>query len=345
MVGWNSLKYFVSKTPKLKTSVSVIVPFYNEGEQIQRTLLGLLQQNIQTIDFEVLAINDGSTDDSVAIVELLEKSNNRLKLIHNSGKGKKEAIACGIAASNSELIVTTDADCSYQPQWLETMVSYYESYSPGLIIGPVAMERSKGIFQRFQLLEFNSLIMSTGGAAGIGHPIMCNGANLAFKKELFERMDDPMKLEYLSGDDVFLLHNIKRETDAEIHFLKSHHALVTTKSEKKLKAFLRQRERWTSKASGYTDADTLFSASIVFGTACLFMFGLFMLIFNIHFAKPLVFLFAVKLFIDFLFFHTTESFFKHRMYFIYLMLFEFVYNFYVFIVGVQGLWFSNRWKK
>lgn len=345
MVGWNNLKYYSPRPLKHKTTVTIIVPFYNEAEKVANALTGLLNQSIENSDFTILAVNDNSTDQSVSIVEQLTKNHNRLQLLHNTGKGKKEAIANGVASCVSELIITTDADCTYPEKWLETMVSYYEQHRPGMIIGPVVIENNKGLFSRFQTLEFNSLIMSTGGAAGIGHPVMCNGANLAFKRELFQQINDPLNDEYLSGDDVFLLHSIKRETDEEIHFLKSHHAMVSTSPAESLSQFIKQRERWTSKAPGYTDADTVFSASIVLGINALLFVGMFLMLFNLHYIKPMVFLYMVKLFADFFFFNSTDSFFKHRMYFINLVVFEFVYVFYVVFVTAKGLLNRNKWKK
>lgn len=345
MVGWNNLKYYVPNKKTFNTKVTVIVPFHNEADVIEKCLLGLLSQQIQTNEYTVIAVNDNSTDESVAIVEKLEKDYNRLSLLHNTEKGKKSALSYAVNSAPGELIITTDADCIYQPNWLTSMVSYYEEYKPGMIIGPVSLEIGKGFFQRFQLLEFNSLIMATGGAAGIGHPIMCNGANLAFKKEIFQSLNNPMNDEYVSGDDIFLMHSFKRETDEEIHFLKSHEAMVRTQAKEGIKQFFLQRERWASKAKGYTDADTIFTASIVFGVAGLILIGLAFMPFNWHFIKPIMFLFVVKLVVDFLFFNTSDSFFKHRMLFLNFILFQLFYIIYILVASFRGLLKAERWKK
>ena len=75
-----------------------------------------------------------------------------------------------------------------------------------MIVGPVSFHQEKSFFQKIQSLEFLSLIAMTAGAIKTGHPIMCNGANLAYEKQAFFDVGGFGIDRFSSGDDVFLLH-------------------------------------------------------------------------------------------------------------------------------------------
>jgi len=344
IVGWNKIRYFTTKKNIFSTKITVVVPFYNEEALIKKCLLGLLGQNIQTTEYTILAINDGSTDKSVPIVKDLAEQYNRLYFIESEGVGKKAALSKAINAASGDLIVTTDADCSYKKDWLSTIVDYYEQHNPRMIIGPVFLKTGSGILNSFQLLEFNSLIMTGAGAAGIGHPIMCNGANLAFKKEAFMTLDNPLKEEFISGDDVFLMHNLKKELADDIHFLKSHSGAVVTQGAKGIKKFMSQRQRWVSKANGYKDGDTIFTASIVFLISVIPVVGALLMFIEWNYLQPILFLLFFKTGIDILFFQQTSSFFNHKRLLPFILVFEIIYAVYVTITGVSGLLQSKKFK-
>ncbi|NJO91629.1 MAG: hypothetical protein HC831_23690 [Chloroflexia bacterium] len=93
---------------------------------------------------------------------------------------------------------------------------------------------------------------------------MCNGANLAFEKNTYEEFPDPFNKSFSSGDDVFLLLNMKQKYRNEIMFLKSKEAVVMTKPEKTIRQFINQRKRWASKSTGYRDLDIILASIIVF---------------------------------------------------------------------------------
>ncbi len=344
MVGWQKTDVFEPNKTIFATKVSVIVPFYNEQESIKECLKSLLAQNIQTTSFNIIAINDNSTDQSDAIVKLMAKEHNRIIYLENDKQGKKSALTQAIEYSDSNLIVTTDSDCTYKINWLSTIVNFYQDQNPKLIIGPVLMKKGRGLLSGFQQLEFSSLIMSTAGAAGIGRAIMCNGANLAFPKQVFSELVNPLNDKYISGDDVFLLHNIKKEYPDDIHFLKSKSAVVETMPTKGLKAFFKQRQRWVSKVGGYNDGDTVFTAIVVFVACVLQVIGVLLLFKDIQFYEPLLLLFVVKFLADGLFFYITDNFFGHKKYLPYLLLFEIVYVIYASVVAISGFVISKKWK-
>ena len=278
---------------------------------------------------------------NVHLFKKKEAQYHRLTYLQNKGKGKKAALESGIEQASGDLIVTTDADCSYSDKWLHALVEYFETYNPSLVIGPVVFEKGNSWFQKFQQLEFASLVGSGAGAAGIDHAIMCNGANLAFKKSEYEKLEDPFNRNLISGDDVFLLHNFK-QLNASIDFIKSKDSIVQTKAVTGLKEFTAQRTRWTAKSTGYQDGDTLFVAIIVLVINAILFLSALLLVKSVLFWKPLIFLFVVKTLVDTLFFYRISGFFGIKQLLKWIPLFQFVYLIYVPLIGLFGLFSSGK---
>lgn len=328
--GWKSIPLFICKNKVFNTKVSILVPFYNEATTLKACIDSLVHQNIQTTELEIILIDDQSTDQSTSIAKKYAKQYRRVRYeLNTRNKGKKQSLLHGIDSSKGELIVTTDADCIYSEFWIANFVEYFELYEPNMIVGPVFLKTGKSLFQKFQQLEFISLIASGAGAIGINHPVMCNGANLAFSKLAFMQLKDPFNIKYSSGDDVFLLHSMKKLDAEKIHFIKSKEAAVITSSASSIKDFFKQRFRWVSKTPGYTDSDTKFTAFVVFASSFLWVLGLGLMVYNIEFWKPLLFLFIVKTLIDMLFLNGVSSYFKQKKLLKWIPIFEIFYGFYV----------------
>jgi len=129
--------------------------------------------------------------------------------------------------------------------------------NPDLIISPVQIKPVPGFFGKFIELEFISLQGITAGTALSERGTMCNGANLAFTREAYLSHSDNLHDEINTGDDIFLLHSLKREPDSKILWLESQDAVITTESPITFKSFLKQRSRWISKGKVYTDIYTI----------------------------------------------------------------------------------------
>jgi len=344
LMGWERIKLFRSQPKIHHTKVSIIVPFHNEVETMGSCVAGMLTQQIQTTLFEIILVDDHSTDGSSELAAQLVSDFPKVSCIQNNAKGKKAALELGISKAQGELIVTADADCIYPSNWLSTLIDYYETHQPNLIIGPMELKTGKSFFQKFQALEYVSLMGSTAGAAGIGRPIMCNGANLAFKKEVYQQFSNPFKREYTSGDDVFLLHQFKKLDATKIHYLKSPEALVLTSGTSSIKEFFKQRFRWTSKAPGYKDADTIITATLVFGVSLLISVGIALVPFFHSILKPLGFIYGIKTVVDFCFFYRVAPFFGKKNLLWFVPIFEVLYAWYVTVSGLS-VFFTGRLRK
>lgn len=269
--------YHPEKNPDI--FVSVIVACRDEEKNLPFLLSDISGQVYSPDLFEVIIVDDNSSDSTFKVASGFNKIRN-LKVLKNAGIGKKTGIKTGIKASTGTLIITTDADCRMGNNWLRTIVSFQCENDPEMIICPVKLDSDRGFFQSFQELEFLSLQGITAGTASSGNPVMCNGANLAFLKEAYLKYSNNLHYELASGDDVFLLHNIKRGRRNKIMWLESESAMVTTRASETLPSYIRQRARWISKAGSYSDRFTKILAIVTFVTILvqllLLTFGLFL---------------------------------------------------------------------
>lgn len=341
--GWRKVSHFEPTSPvSPDIFISVVVACHNEESNIGHLLSILSQQSFQ--QFELIIVNDHSTDKTKQIVEQAMHSFPQLHVIDSVGYGKKNALNEGVRQAKYDLIVTTDADCSPSFHWLESVVSYYNRKKPDLIISPVIINTGEDLFSRLQALEFCSLVASGAGAAGAGKPILCNGANLAFTKEVWLRSFDELKLEEQSGDDIFLLLSVKKN-GGNICFLKSESAIVNTEPMPTLKAFFKQRKRWAAKSTSYTDWHILIATYLIF-LICFIPF----VIIGFAFVNPMYFwlfgaLHVFKFLVDLVFLYSVQSFFQLEKVWYYSFVLSLVYPFYVVTVGLSSVLFkSKKWK-
>lgn len=343
--GWNSILDFNSAPGKPDVFVSVIIAVRNEESNILSVLDDISEQDYSPETFEVLIVDDHSQDQTAKLVnrKIAARKNMHLLSLPEGKSGKKSAIASGIGQARGELIVTVDADCHIQNRWLSTIATYYEKQGkPDMIIGLVDYFPPDSCTGKLQQFEFLSLIGSGAGAAGAGHPLMCNGANLAYKKESYLLFSDPMTSIVASGDDVFLMLKFKQK-GYTIRVLKSTDSIVYTQSPSSMKIFLNQRMRWISKARHYKDPDVIITALVIFITNISLLFSMGVLIAGINcILFPI--LFILKSLIDFLFMKQILDFFNQKQLLKFLIIIQLLYPFYMLSTGIAGNLFRAAWK-
>jgi len=322
--------------------VSVVIACRNEESCIQYLLSDIISQDHPQELTEVIIVDDWSWDSTPVIAAAYRQIQN-LKVVKNNGRGKKSALKTGIEISENDLIITTDADCRFNKSWISTIVSFYEEKKPHLIIGPVMIESKTGFFQRFQELEFLSLQAITAGTAAMDEPVMCNGANLAFQKEIWLKHHKEIKEDIQSGDDIFLLQSLKKEKESKICWLESAEALVRTGPSADLSVFLKQRARWISKSSAYSDRFIKIIGIVTFVTIlelpALFIMGFLYPVFFRYFLG----VFILKSIADLLILaEITRR--RNRLYLLLWFLpSQIVYPVYVLAVSVYSLFRKQTW--
>lgn len=230
--------------------LSVIIAFRNEASGIRDCLLSILRQEEVS---EIVVIDDHSTDDSWEIVtSMIEHSSGRIVLLKNEmGIGKKAAILQGVNRCKSELILVTDADCIVPLGWAREMRASFDK-STGFVVGPVVFSKSRRWASHMISLEWIGFMGIAAGAIGLGTPILCSGANIAYRKSVFEEVGGYEGLDrFSSGDDELLMQQIADETNWKVRFCASRRAVVETAAPGSASEFLAQRRRWASKGAFY----------------------------------------------------------------------------------------------
>lgn len=342
ILGWRRTPTFERTAGSSETAdISVVVACKNEATQLPQLLKQLKEQSHQ--NFELILINDHSKDATGEIMERALSDFQRLKMITAEGEGKKNALKQGILQAQGSLIVTTDADCRPHPGWLATLLDFQAEQRCDLIIGPVQTKVSGTLFSKLQALEFATLVASGAGAAGANSPILCNGANLAFTKKAWMESQSELREDLASGDDIFLLQSVKRR-GGKIRFLKSNSAMVRTKGAKDLKEFIRQRQRWAGKATGYTDKMLIFTSLLIFSINTVIVTDCVLGFYSTQYWVVAVALFVIKQIIDLTFISNIEKFFSLRPIFTTSLLLSLIYPIYILSVALSGFVAKPKWK-
>jgi cellulose synthase/poly-beta-1,6-N-acetylglucosamine synthase-like glycosyltransferase len=346
--GWDKIAPFTHTHQPVTTKVSILIAARNEAEKMHLTIEDILAQTYPKNLFELIVVDDHSTDNTAQII--LKYATQGVKLIKlNESKAlnsyKKKAITEAITIATGTLIITTDADCRMHPNWLSTIVNYYEQNNFKLISSPVVYFEEKTRFEELQTLEFLYLIGL--GAAGIGNrmPSTCNGANLAYSKNVFFELGGFKGIDDVaSGDDELFLHKVAHAHPGSIGFCKSAQAIVYTHAKPDLAAFISQRKRWASKTVKYKDKKVL-------------ILGLAIWLFNITLISNLCLgtiyypLWAilslqliVKYSVEWLFLKPLTQFAQRPKLINYLPLLTLVHILYLVFIGVAGNWGKYNWK-
>ncbi len=343
--GWKKIP-LVKKNEKL-IPFSVIIPARNEADTVQHILTDLKNQDYPEELYEVIVIDDFSDDNTSQIVNRLKDTMDlelRLVQLTDPGKqGKKHALTEGVKSAIHETILTTDADCRVGEHWIR---SYNDAFDQtiNMVAGPVAIQ-GKGVFARLQQVEFAGLMGFGAVTISEENPSMCSGANLGFKKIAFEEVGGYTdNLFTPSGDDEFLLFNIMRKFPHSTRFLKSDEAVVSTPAHSKLKSFINQRTRWTSKWK-YNKNWKVRASAVLFFLDYLIFYGAIAGAILGKIDPVFIGGIAFLRFISILFFVSpVNRFMKGKSSFWPLLLFQIIYPLHVLFMGVNSIFGSYTWK-
>ena len=358
-----------------RTKISVLVPARNEKDNIEGCLQSLSQQSYPKDSYEVIVIDDHSTDRTAAIVKEFAAGDMSLRCLSlseakataelgSAEKGaapskayKKFAIETGIHAAAGELIITTDADCQFHSDWLRTLAGFYEETGARFIAAPVRIgepvesgsKRAKGgqsFLVLFQTLDFITLQGITGAAVYKRFHSMCNGANLAYEKKTFYEVEGFKDIDDIpSGDDMLLMHKIYKKYPGQVFFVKSPQAIVSTRPETNWKGFVNQRVRWASKADKYEDKRIFWVLLLVYLLNLLFIGLLLASWWNSWYLWLLLILLTIKTTVEFPFVRSVAVFFGQGHLMIYFPALQPFHIIYTVVIGWLGKFGSYRWKE
>jgi len=257
------LKKGLRKTNNLATdhlmTVSIIVSMHNEEKNVSACLDNLLIQDYPKNKFEIIIVNDRSTDNTEKIIREYCKKYPFIRLItiqeiYSEIAPKKNAIDQAIRLSKSDIILLTDADGRPTSKWVKKIISSFTDET-GMVIGyaPYKSESAEiSLAQRLLSLEYLSHAAVAAASCGIGYPLTCVGTNMAYRKSVYEELGGFGQFKSIhSGDDDLFLQRVREETQWQVRYASDPDCHVPNAPPVNWLQFYQQRIRYASKGFIY----------------------------------------------------------------------------------------------
>jgi cellulose synthase/poly-beta-1,6-N-acetylglucosamine synthase-like glycosyltransferase len=347
--GFDKVKSFERTDEQPKTSFSIIVPFRNEEKNLPKLLKSISSLNYPKNLFEIILVDDFSKDNSERVYIKWRMENGLIEttLLENlrlSNSPKKDAISRAVPILKHEWVITTDADCTVNKNWLLTLDNFIQENNPEMVVGAVVYKTKNNWFHHFQQLDLLSLQGTTIGSFGIGKPFMCNGANFAYTKKFFNELGGFGGINNTaSGDDVLLLQKALKSNSDKVHYLKNTETIVKTKPENDLFKLFMQRVRWASKTTSYknTYAKVLAIVVLLMNLSLVSSFGLWIVgkfgIWNLSIV------FLIKYLVDCILLYKSNQYLRKGKLLLPLAS-SLVYPIFSSLVGIYSLFGNFTWK-
>ena len=220
-------------------SVSIIVPAYNEEVNATRTIDNLLKCTYPA--FEIVFVDDGSTDSTYKVVRDAFSGNNRVKVLTKPNGGKASALNYAIAQTQSDVLVCIDADTILLPDAVERMIPFFANDEVGAVAGNVRVGNAVNLLTSWQKIEYTTSQNFDRRAFDIVNAILVvPGAIGAFRRSAMEE---------IGGFDTDTL---AEDCDLTVRILRQgytvrccNEAISLTEAPESLKMFIKQRFRWS----------------------------------------------------------------------------------------------------
>lgn len=285
-----------------KIPISVIICAKNEAENLQEFLPNIINQKYK--NFEIVLINDASSDDTLEVMETFKEQHSNIKIVNVKNNeafwgNKKYALTLGIKAATNEHLLFTDADCKPVSEfWIEKMTQHF-SAKKTIVLG-YGKYKSQKTFVNL-LVRFETLLTAIQyfSYAKLGSPYMGVGRNLAYTKSEFFKTNGFIKhIQVRSGDDDLFIQ--EAATKENTTYSLDTESFTVSNPPLTLNEWFRQKRRHVSTASYYKFKHKFFlglyfiSKLLFYPTAITLLF-----LMNWQIITPIVLLYFIGLFIVF----------------------------------------------
>lgn len=304
------------KTDNRLPSISIIVPLYNEEKHALITLNALAQQNYRG-DWEVICIDDRSTDDTLSIIKNFCKENDRFSCYSIKADApyvaspKKRALETGFSHAHNEVFMSIDADCIPPIRWLTSMSQNFHG-DIEIVQGPKQIRGNQSPVVLYQKIETLVLTLLEGTLFTLKVPMIASAPSLGYLKKLYKAVGGFEKhIHYTSGDDDMLVQAMSKKAKDYCYNLDPN-AIVKTSGVDSIATLFSQRARWCSNATHY---ENKWYILIIF-----VLYGYFLFLFTVPFLylfidMPTEYAFgpwAIKLLFDMIFLYIGSGKLKSR---------------------------------
>tara|TARA_Y100001970_G_scaffold21701_1_gene24827 strand:- start:14 stop:1132 length:1119 start_codon:yes stop_codon:yes gene_type:complete len=343
------------KKHKIKNTfyISIIVAARNEENNIQNLLDSLLNQSLSHNNYEIIIVNDRSTDNTKEIIKQSCKKYKNIKLINISQTpenwtGKKWALYNGIKKSKGEICVQTDADCIAKKRWLELLTEHFHDPSIGFVSSLTPLIGGNNLFEK--LLCLDSIVQDGLSACILGKGLIlsCTARSMAYRKSFFYAAGGYNEIKnIISGDDDLMLHKLVYYTGCKTKYVINKDANISSEPPKTLTEFINQRLRFASKGMLYYKAQFI-SVELKIILPFLYLANFMIVVSMIQFFQHPTFLliipFIFKSIADFVFLNTFQKGVDIKLDWISFMFLTILHPFYVVIFGLLGPIARFKWK-
>jgi cellulose synthase/poly-beta-1,6-N-acetylglucosamine synthase-like glycosyltransferase len=367
--GWRKLpEQHISPFWKPTARISVLLPARNEAAHIGDCLRSIANGDYPKNLYEIIVLDDHSTDETAQVAtqvaaEFPQLAIQVVDLAQTTGfeqfSGKKRAIHVGVQAAEAGIIACTDADCTVPRQWLSRL-SYELEDSSGerprlnIVTGPVQITGEHSALHYFQSLDMLGLMGITAAGIRLGFQHMGNGANLAYRKSVFEAVGGYAGNESVaSGDDMFLLQKIAQRYPRSVGFVKHPSVVVSTRPAADWGAFVQQRLRWGSKNKALPEWPIRLALLSVFLFCWLLLWKTTLLLWALYQPTPMAkwvwmecyLLWMLKFMADSIFLREMCLYFRRKDLIPRTVASFFLHTLYIAFIGLGSLFFgSYKWK-
>ena len=254
-------KFSFSKPQESTTkhiSISIIVCAKNEEKNVKKHIPLLAKQNYP--NFEIILIDDASSDDTLTVFEEFEKQYSNIKLVKVANNeafwgNKKFALTLGIKAATKDYLLFIDADCYPNSEnWIAEMSSHFTMHKT-IVLGYGGYEKIKNSFLN-KLIRFETLLTATQyfSWTQLGRPYMGVGRNLAYKKDEFFKVNGFINhIKLRSGDDDLFINEAATKHNTSIAY--NPESFTYSHPKTSYKEWFMQKRRHVSTAKHYKSFD------------------------------------------------------------------------------------------
>lgn len=341
------MKFFIQTIIKIvcmnntHIKFSIIIAAKNEEQNLPLLFKSLTKLNYPKEYFEIIFVDDQSTDNTKIIIENFIEKNANISIYESNNKkysGKRGALEIGISHTKYEYIMITDADCEPQPEWLN---SFAERFKQGydFIFGIAPFHQTNSFVNKISCFENlrSQLLMFT--VAKMGFPYSAAARSFGFRKTAFDNLEGYKNTtKTISGDDDLLLqeaikHNMKIGT-VEIP-----DAFVYSSTKNKFKEYLIQKARHTASSNYY-----LLKHKIFLGIWHLlnlsFLFSVVLTFIDILFALP----FVIKLIFDVITVQVKQKHFGYKFGIAESVYLQIIYELLIIVNYLKATFGKTKWK-
>ena len=332
--------------------LAIVVACKNEEDNLPLLFSSIERQH--SMPKEIIFVDDNSTDNTFAILLDFAKKLPNVIVLQSTGNGKKAALIEGVKHCTAKYVLFTDADCILPDEYCLNAKIFLTTHSVDMLLGGVKLhylssdfegdfsvktdisDFALNPFKAFEILDLGSLQAVSAGSAMMGCPIMCNGANMIVRRDIYLEHISGIRTDIPSGDDMFMLHNIKA-ANGKIFYLFRPELIISTRGNDNPLSFFTQRKRWIGKLPAYTDKFTVATATITAVTNIMLTALYIASIFNSGFLLMAAMAYIIKLIVDCIAIIPYLKTINKRNLLYYMPLMSIFYPFYVTFTGIVSV--------